>query len=72
MTTKEEFEQTVKRDVQARVREGIKAVLQEEVLQEEEMTEQHLEAGYTGSSPRPGVGSATATTPETSSPRRAR
>ena len=67
MTTKEEFEQTVKRDVQARVREGIKAV-----LQEEEMTEQHLEAGYTGSSPRPGVGSATAATPETSSPRRAR
>jgi putative transposase len=43
LTTKEEFEQTVKRDVQARVRENIKAVL-EEVLQEE-MTE-HLEAGY--------------------------
>ncbi len=43
MTPKEEFEQAVKRDVQARVREGVKAVL-EEVLQEE-MTE-HLEAGY--------------------------
>jgi transposase-like protein len=39
----DEFEQAVKRDVQARVREGVKAVL-EEVLQEE-MTE-HLEAGY--------------------------
>ena len=43
MTPKEEFEQAVKRDVQARVRQGVKAVL-EEVLQEE-MTE-HLEAGY--------------------------
>jgi transposase-like protein len=40
---KQEFEQTVKLDVEARVREGVKAVL-EEVLQEE-MTE-HLEAGY--------------------------
>ena len=39
----EEFEHTVKRDVEARVREGVKAVL-EEVLQEE-MTE-HLGAGY--------------------------
>jgi putative transposase len=43
LTPKEEFEQAVKRDVQARVREGVKAVL-EEVLHEE-MTE-HLEAGY--------------------------
>ncbi len=43
MTPKKEFEEAVKRDVQARVREGVKAVL-EEVLQEE-MTE-HLEAGY--------------------------
>ncbi len=43
MTPKKEFEQAVKRDVQSRVREGVKAVL-EEVLQEE-MTE-HLEAGY--------------------------
>lgn len=40
---KHEFEQAVKRDVQARVREGVKAVL-EEILREE-MTE-HLEAGY--------------------------
>ncbi len=43
MIPKKEFEQAVKRDVQARVREGVKAVL-EEVLREE-MTE-HLEAGY--------------------------
>jgi putative transposase len=40
---KREFEHDVKLDVEARVREGVKAVL-EEVLQEE-MT-QHLEAGY--------------------------
>jgi len=39
----EEFKDAVKRDVEARVREGVKAVL-EEVL-EEEMTE-HLNAGY--------------------------
>jgi putative transposase len=39
----EEFKDTVKRDVEARVREGVKAVL-EEVLQEE-MAE-HLNAGY--------------------------
>ena len=43
MTPKKEFEHIVKRDVEARVREGVKAVL-EEVLQEE-MTE-HLQAGY--------------------------
>jgi putative transposase len=43
LAREEEFEQAVKRDVEARVREGVKAVL-EEVLQEE-MTE-HLEAGY--------------------------
>ncbi|HEV3477729.1 MAG TPA: IS256 family transposase [Rubrobacteraceae bacterium] len=43
MTPKHEFEQALKRDVEARVREGVKAVL-EEVLQEE-MTE-HLDAGY--------------------------
>jgi len=43
LTPNERFEQDVKRDVQARVREGVKAVL-EEVLQKE-MTE-HLEAGY--------------------------
>ena len=43
MTPNERFDQDVKRDVEARVREGVKAVL-EEVLQEE-MTE-HLQAGY--------------------------
>ncbi len=44
MTPKRQaFEQDVKLDVEARVREGVKAVL-EEVL-EEEMT-QHFEAGY--------------------------
>ncbi len=43
MTPKKEFEHDLKLDVEARVREGVKAVL-EEVLQEE-MTE-HLEAGY--------------------------
>ena len=43
MAHKDEFEQTMKLDIEARVREGVKAVL-EEVL-EEEMTE-HLKAGY--------------------------
>ena len=43
MAQEEEFERTVKQDVEARVREGVKAVL-EEVLQEE-ITE-HLKAGY--------------------------
>ena len=44
MTPKhEDFEHDLKMDVEARVRQGVKAVL-EEVLQEE-MTE-HLEAGY--------------------------
>ena len=43
MTSKKQFEQTVRLDVEARVREGVKAVL-ENILQEE-MTE-HLEAGY--------------------------
>jgi len=43
LTPKERFDPDLKRDVEARVREGVKAVL-EEVLQEE-MTE-HLEAGY--------------------------
>ncbi len=43
MTPKYEFEHDVKLDVEARVRQGVKAVL-EEVL-EEEMT-RHLEAGY--------------------------
>ena len=40
---KHEFDQAVKRDVEARVRDGVKAVL-EEVL-EEEMAE-HLQASY--------------------------
>jgi transposase-like protein len=43
LVQEEEFEHAVKRDVEARVREGVKAVL-EEILQEE-MTE-HLNAGY--------------------------
>jgi transposase-like protein len=43
LTPKKEFEHDVKMDVEARVREGVKAVL-EEVLQEE-ITE-HLQAGY--------------------------
>ena len=43
MAPKHEFEHDVKMDVEARVRQGVKAVL-EEVLQDE-MT-QHLEAGY--------------------------
>ncbi len=38
MTPKKEFERAVEQDVQARVRQGVKAVL-------EEMAE-HLEAGY--------------------------
>jgi putative transposase len=43
LAPKREFEHDVKLDVEARVRQGVKAVL-EEVL-EEEMT-QHLKAGY--------------------------
>ena len=43
MAREKEFEHAVKLDVEARVREGVKAVL-EEVLQEE-ITE-HLKAGY--------------------------
>jgi transposase-like protein len=43
LTHKDNFEQTIKKDIEARVRQGVKAVL-EEVLQEE-MTE-HLKAGY--------------------------
>jgi hypothetical protein len=42
LTPKHEFEEDVKLDVEARVRQGVKAVL-EEML--EEMT-QHLKAGY--------------------------
>lgn len=44
MAKEEEFKDAIKRDVEARVREGVKAVL-EEVLQEKEMSE-HLNAGY--------------------------
>ena len=61
MIPNERFDQDVKRDVEARVREGVKAVL-EEVLQEE-MTE-HLEAGYRELTP-PGAASVTDTTPAT-------
>ena len=43
MAREEEFEHAVKLDVESRVREGVKAVLQE--VLEEEMTE-HLKAGY--------------------------
>ena len=65
MIPKKEFEQAVKRDVQARFREGVKAVLQEEVLQEE-MTE-HLEAGYRELTPtRRGERVYSSATPETS------
>ena len=48
MTLKQRFEQPMKLDVEARVREGVKAVL-EEVLQEEVLQEEiteHLKAGY--------------------------
>ncbi len=62
MTPRHEFERDVKLDVEARVRQGVKAVL-EEVL-EEEMT-QHLEAGYRELTP-PGEESATVTTSATS------
>jgi hypothetical protein len=68
LTPKREFNHDVKLDVEARVRQGVKTVV-EEVLQEE-MT-QHLEVGYR-SSPPPGEESATATTSAISSPLRAR
>jgi hypothetical protein len=45
LAPKREFEHDVKLDVEARVRQGVKAIL-EEVL-EEEMT-QHLQAGSRG------------------------
>ena len=65
MTPKKEFEQAVERDVQARVRQGVKTVLAE--VLEEEMTE-HLEAGYreltpTGRSERNGHYTRTLLTP---------
>jgi len=65
----EEFEHNVKLDVEAKVRQGVKAVL-EEVLQEE-MTE-HLNAGYRELTPTRRGERKTATTLATSSPQRAR
>ena len=69
MAPKDEFEHDVKLDVEARVRQGVKAVL-EEVLQEE-MT-QHLEAGYRELTPTRGAGSETVTTHAISCPQQAR
>ncbi len=71
MTQEEEVDQAVKQDVEeARVREGVKAGL-EEVLREE-MTE-HLKAGYRELTPaRKGASATATTTPVTSSPPRAR
>ena len=65
MSPNERFDQDVKRDVEARVRQAVKPVL-EEVL-EAEMS-QHLKAGYRELTPTPrSLGaSATAATPETS------
>ena len=69
MALKREFEHdVVKLDVEARVLQDVKAVL-EEVL-EEEMT-QHIGAGYRELTP-PGEESATATTHAIFSPLRAR
>ena len=68
MSPKPEFEHDVKLDVEARVRQGVKAVLEEAL--EEEMAE-HLKAA-TGSSPLPAAESAMDTTSATSGPRRAR
>jgi hypothetical protein len=59
LTPKHEFEHDVKLDVEARVRQDVKGVL-EEVLWEE--ITWHLGAGY-GSLPPPGEESVTATTP---------
>jgi transposase-like protein len=53
----------VKLDVEARVRQGVKAVL-EEVLEEEMI--QHLGAGYRELTPTPGEESETDTTSATS------
>ena len=63
MAPRREFERDVKLDVEARVRQGVKAVL-EEVLKVE-MT-QHNEAGYRELTPTPGEESETATTSATS------
>jgi transposase-like protein len=64
LAPKHEFEHDVKLDVEARVRQGVKAVLEE--LLQDEMT-QHLQAGYRELTP-PAVASATATTSATSLP----
>ena len=69
LTPKREFDHDVKLDVEARVRQGVKAVL-EEVL-EEEMT-QHLEAGYRELTPTRRGELKAATTRAISSPLRAR
>jgi transposase-like protein len=64
---REELKRLTKEEISRRIREGVKAVI-EQVL-EEEMTE-HLAAGYRGA-PQAAAGSGTATTPGTSSRRRA-
>ena len=63
MTPRHEFEHDMKLDVEARARQGVKAVL-EEVLQEEMSPSTSKPA--TGSSPPPGEESATDTTSATS------
>jgi hypothetical protein len=68
LAPKHEFEYDVKLDVEARVRQGVKAVL-EEVLQDE-MTQHWRPA--TGNSPPPDAGSATTTAHAISSPPRVR
>ena len=60
---REEFEHDGRLDVEARVRQGVKAVLK--AVLEEEMAE-HLRAGATGSSPLPGEASTMDTTSATS------
>ncbi len=68
LTPKERFEQDVKMDVQAQVREGVKAVL-EEVLEGE--VAEHLKVSCRGLTSS-GAVSVKSTTPETSLPLRAR
>jgi transposase-like protein len=64
---REELKRLTKEEISRRIREGVKAVI-EQVL-EEEMTE-HLAAGYRERTPSR-AGSGTATTPGTSSRQRA-
>jgi hypothetical protein len=52
---RQEFEHDIKLDVEVRIRQGVKAVL-EEVLDQE--ISEHLKAGSAGSSPLPGEESA--------------